>query len=48
MLAGMAIQRTVERPDSVPISPAGGLLLFCAYTAVALAAGFWTLQRRDA
>ena len=48
MLAGMAIQRTVERPDSVPISPAMGLLLFCAYTAVAVGAGSWLLQRRDA
>ena len=47
MLAGLAIQETVERPDSV-IAPGAGLLLFCAYTAIALGAGFWLLERRDA
>ena len=41
MLAGLAIQRTVERSDSVPISPGAGLALFCVYAAAALAGGFW-------
>ena len=49
MLAGLAIQATVERPGQRSRSrPGAGLLLFCAYTAVALGAGFWFLERRDA
>lgn len=48
MIAGLAIQRTVERSDTVPISPVAGLALFCAYAAAALAAGMWLVGRRDA
>jgi ABC-2 type transport system permease protein len=45
MFAGLAIQRTVTQPDSVPISPGAGLALFAAYTAVALAGGVYVLNK---
>lgn len=45
MFAGLAIQRTVEQPDSIPIAPGAGLALFAAYTAAALAAA-WVVIRR--
>jgi ABC-2 type transport system permease protein len=48
MFAGLAIQRSVDRFDTIPISPGAGLALFCAYAAAALAGGFWILTRRDA
>jgi ABC-2 type transport system permease protein len=48
MFAGLSIQRTVERADSIPIAPGAGLALFCAYALVALALGFWLVGRRDA
>ena len=48
MFAGLAIQRTVERADSIPIAPGAGLALFCGYAVVALALGFWLVGRRDA
>jgi ABC-2 type transport system permease protein len=48
MIAGLAIQRTVERSDTVPISPGAGLALFCAYAAAALGGGIWLVARRDA
>ncbi len=48
MFAGLAIQRTVERADSVPIAPGAGLALFCGYAVAALALGFWLVGRRDA
>ena len=48
MFAGLAIQRTVERADNIPIAPGAGLALFCAYAAAALALGFWLVGRRDA
>ena len=47
MFAGLAIQRTVEVADSIPIAPGAGLALFCGYAAAALALGFWLLERRD-
>jgi hypothetical protein len=57
--AGFSIQQTVERYDFVssiclpedgcfPTGPWVGFGVLCAYTAVALAAGFWLLRRRDA
>jgi ABC-2 type transport system permease protein len=48
MFAGLAIQNTVQRNDSIPIAPGAGLALFCAYAAAALGLGFWLLARRDA
>ena len=48
MLAGLAIQATVERADSVPINPWAGLGVMFAYAAVALAAALWLVTRRDA
>jgi ABC-2 type transport system permease protein len=48
MFAGLSVQRTVERADSIPISPGGGLALFCGYAVAALALGFWLVRHRDA
>jgi ABC-2 type transport system permease protein len=48
MLAGLTIQRSTERADSVPIAPGAGLALVCAYAGLTLAAGFWLTARRDA
>ena len=48
MGAGLAVQQTVERPDSIPIGPAGGLLVVTAYGAAALLVALWTIGRRDA
>jgi ABC-2 type transport system permease protein len=48
MFAGLSIQRTIEREDSIPIAPGAGLALVCAYALIALAVGFWLLRRRDA
>jgi len=44
MFAGLAIQRTVERSDTIPISPLAGLTLFCLYAAAALGLGLWRLR----
>jgi ABC-2 type transport system permease protein len=48
MTAGLAVQRTVERPDSIPIDPWLGLGVAWLYAAAALAAAFWLIARRDA
>jgi hypothetical protein len=48
MTAGLAIQRTVERVDSVPIGVWAGLGVLAAYAAVALAGAFVAIVRRDA
>jgi ABC-2 type transport system permease protein len=45
MFAGLAIQRTVEQADSIPIAPGAGLALLGAYTAVALAAARVAIAR---
>ncbi|GGT80209.1 ABC transporter permease subunit [Actinomadura citrea] len=45
--AGFAIQQTVDRFDRA-IDPWAGLGVLCAYTAVALAAAAWLVERRDA
>jgi ABC-2 type transport system permease protein len=48
MTAGLAVQRTVARPDSVPIDPWVGLGVTWLYATVALGAAFWLIRRRDA
>jgi ABC-2 type transport system permease protein len=48
MGAGLAVQQTVERKDSIPIGPGGGLLVVVAYGAVAFLVALWTIGRRDA
>jgi len=48
MTAGLAIQRTVELPDSVPIDPWVGLGVACLWALAALAAALWLIARRDA
>ena len=45
MFAGLAIQRTVEQPDSIPIAPGAGLALFAGYTVLALAGGAYVLNK---
>jgi ABC-2 type transport system permease protein len=48
MSAGLAIQRTVLRADSVPIGGWAGLGVAAAWSTIALAAAFWLVRRRDA
>ncbi|WP_028062037.1 ABC transporter permease [Solirubrobacter soli] len=48
MLAGLAVQRSTNADDAIPIAPVVGLLVACAYAAAALGAGAWLLARRDA
>jgi ABC-2 type transport system permease protein len=48
MTAGLAIQRTVERPDSIPIDPWVGLGVACLWALAAMAAALWLIGRRDA
>ena len=48
MGAGLAIQQTVEREDTVPLSPVGGLLVVSAYAAVSLLVAILLVGRRDA
>ncbi|MFC5001071.1 hypothetical protein ACFPIJ_24925 [Dactylosporangium cerinum] len=46
--AGLSIQQTMDVPSETVIGPWAGLAVLCAYTGVALTAGFWLLLRRDA
>lgn len=48
MGAGLAMQQTVERPDNIPLTPVGGLVVVVAYGGVCLLAALWALGRRDA
>jgi len=48
MTAGLAIQRTVDRLDSVPIGVWAGLGVLACWAATALVGGFVVLHRRDA
>lgn len=48
MLAGLAVQRSTHADDAIPIAPLVGLLVACAYAALALGAGTWLIARRDA
>jgi ABC-2 type transport system permease protein len=48
MGAGLAIQQTVVRDDSIALSPARGLLVAAAYAAVPLLLALWLIGRRDA
>jgi ABC-2 type transport system permease protein len=47
-MAGLAVQETVDRPDSIPIGPWAGLGVLGAYALGALAVAAWLIQRRDA
>ncbi len=46
--AGLAIQQTVEREDSIPLEPWQAFGVVGAYAAVALLLGLWSISRRDA
>jgi ABC-2 type transport system permease protein len=46
--AGFAVQRTVERPDSIPIDPWLGLGVTWGYAVVAMLLAYWLIGRRDA
>jgi ABC-2 type transport system permease protein len=48
MAAGLAMQQTVERPDNIPLDPAEGLAVVCAYGVVTLLVALWVIGRRDA
>ena len=48
MGAGLAMQQTVERPDNIPLDPAEGLAVVCAYGFVTLLVALWVIGRRDA
>lgn len=48
MTAGLAIQRTVEQADSVPIAPCAGSGVLCAYAAAVLLVAPWQVGARDA
>jgi ABC-type transport system involved in multi-copper enzyme maturation permease subunit len=48
MTAGLAIQRTVDRADSVPIGEWAGLGVAALWAAGALAVALWLIGRRDA
>jgi ABC-2 type transport system permease protein len=45
MMAGLAVQRTVRRADSVPIGSWAGLGVAAAWSAVALLAAIWLVRR---
>ncbi len=47
-MAGLAVQETVERPDSIPIGPWAGLAVLGAYALGTLVLAAWLIQRRDA
>jgi ABC-2 type transport system permease protein len=48
MMAGLAVQRTVLRVDSVPIGTWAGLGVAAAWSAIALLVALWLVRRRDA
>jgi ABC-2 family transporter protein len=48
MMAGLAVQRTVMRSDSVPIGEWAGLGVAAGWTAIPLLVGVWLVRRRDA
>lgn len=48
MMAGLAVQRTVLRADSVPIGTWAGLGVAVAWSAIALVVALWLVRRRDA
>ena len=48
MMAGLAVQRTVERADSVPVGQIAGLGVAAAWATAAVLAAVWLIRRRDA
>jgi hypothetical protein len=48
MMAGLAVQRTVLRADSVPIGTWAGLGIAAAWSTIGLAVAVWLVRRRDA
>ena len=48
MGAGIAVQQTMVRSDTIPISPGAGMLVVASYAAVALLVALWLISRRDA
>ena len=48
MMAGLAVQSTVPRSDSVPLGPFVGLAVTAAWAVVALVVALWLIRRRDA
>lgn len=48
MMAGLSVQRTVERADSVPIGQLAGLGVAAAWATAAMLVAVWLVRRRDA
>jgi ABC-2 type transport system permease protein len=48
MMAGLAVQRTVERTDSVPIGQLAGLAVAVAWAMAAVLVAVWLVRTRDA
>lgn len=48
MMAGLAVQRTVERADSLPIGQLAGLTVAVAWSMAAVLVAVWLVRRRDA
>lgn len=48
MMAGLAVQRTVERADSVPIGQLAGLAVAVAWATAAVLVAVWLVRTRDA
>jgi ABC-2 type transport system permease protein len=48
MGAGISMQQTLEREDSIPLAPGWGLAVVCGYAAAAVLVALWSIGRRDA
>jgi ABC-2 type transport system permease protein len=48
MMAGLAVQSTVHRSDSVPLGPFAGLAVAAAWAVLAVVVAVWLIRRRDA
>jgi ABC-2 type transport system permease protein len=47
MMAGLAVQSTVPRSDSVPLGPFVGLAVATAWAMISILAALWLIRRRD-
>jgi ABC-2 type transport system permease protein len=48
MAAGLALQQTVERPDTIALAPSEALAVIAAYAVGTLVLALWLIARRDA
>jgi ABC-2 type transport system permease protein len=47
MMAGLAVQSTVPRSDSVPLGPFAGLAVTAAWATISILVALWLIRRRD-